>query len=71
MTIARQHLVRRIDQAPGTPPADPLPYQAQPQVTGQAGPFLQLGFLELPVIPHLTVTGMGLMDVDQFAVLAA
>ena len=54
MTIARQHLVWRIDQA-----------------TGQAGPFLQLGFPELPVIPHLTVTGMGLVGVDQFAVLAA
>ncbi len=54
MTIARQHLVRRIDQA-----------------TGQAGPFLQLGFPELPVILRLTITGMGLEHVDQFAVLAA
>jgi adenine deaminase len=29
-------------------------------------PFLQLAFLALPVIPHLKITDMGLVDVDQF-----
>jgi adenine deaminase len=30
-------------------------------------PFLQLAFLALPVIPHLKLTDMGLVDVDRFA----
>lgn len=30
-------------------------------------PFLQLAFLALPVIPHLKLTDMGLVDVDKFA----
>nr|WP_142848193.1 adenine deaminase [Telmatospirillum sp. J64-1] len=32
-------------------------------------PFLQLAFLALPVIPHLKITDMGLVDVDRFCVL--
>ena len=30
-------------------------------------PFLQVGFLPLPVIPHLKITDRGLVDVDRFA----
>ena len=30
-------------------------------------PFLQVAFLPLPVIPHLKITDMGLVDVDKFA----
>lgn len=33
-------------------------------------PFLQLAFIALPVIPHLKLTDKGLMDVDQFRLLA-
>ncbi len=29
-------------------------------------PFLQVAFLPLPVIPHLKITDMGLVDVDRF-----
>ena len=29
--------------------------------------FLQLAFLPLPVIPHLKITDLGLVDVDRFA----
>ncbi|MFC5384576.1 adenine deaminase [Aquamicrobium segne] len=29
-------------------------------------PFLQLAFIALPVIPHLKITDMGLVDVDRF-----
>jgi adenine deaminase len=29
-------------------------------------PFLQVAFLPLPVIPHLKITDMGLVDVDKF-----
>ncbi|MBB6262004.1 adenine deaminase [Paenochrobactrum gallinarii] len=29
-------------------------------------PFLQLAFIALPVIPHLKITDMGLVDVDKF-----
>jgi adenine deaminase len=29
-------------------------------------PFLQVGFLALPVIPHLKMTDRGLFDVDKF-----
>jgi adenine deaminase len=32
-------------------------------------PFLQLAFLALPVIPHLKITDMGLVDVDRFEIL--
>ena len=32
-----------------------------------AEPFLQVAFLPLPVIPHLKITDMGLVDVDRFA----
>jgi adenine deaminase len=36
-----------------------------------AEPFLQLAFLPLPVIPHLKITDMGVVDVDRFELLAA
>jgi adenine deaminase len=29
-------------------------------------PFLQVAFLPLPVIPHLKITDLGLVDVDRF-----
>ncbi len=32
-------------------------------------PFLQLAFLCLPVIPHLKITDMGMVDVDRFVVM--
>jgi adenine deaminase len=32
-------------------------------------PFLQLAFLCLPVIPHLKITDMGLVDVDRFEII--
>lgn len=32
-------------------------------------PFLQLAFLALPVIPHLKITDLGLVDVDRFALI--
>ena len=32
-------------------------------------PFLQVGFLPLPVIPHLKITDRGLVDVDRFALV--
>jgi len=35
-----------------------------------AEPFLQLAFLPLPVIPHLKITDMGLVDVDRFQLVA-
>jgi adenine deaminase len=31
-----------------------------------AEPFLHLAFLPLPVIPHLKITDLGLVDVDRF-----
>jgi adenine deaminase len=34
-------------------------------------PFLQLAFLQLPVIPHLKITDYGLVDVDRFALVDA
>jgi adenine deaminase len=34
-------------------------------------PFLQVAFLPLPVIPHLKITDMGLVDVDRFAFVPA
>lgn len=33
-------------------------------------PFLQLAFLPLPVIPHLKITDFGLVDVDNFRLVA-
>ena len=36
-----------------------------------AEPFLQLAFLALPVIPHLKITDMGLVDVDRSELIAA
>jgi adenine deaminase len=36
-----------------------------------AEPFLQLAFLALPVIPHLKITDMGLVDVDRFELVTA
>jgi adenine deaminase len=36
---------------------------------GLADPFLHLAFLALPVIPHLKITDLGLVDVDRFSVL--
>ena len=35
-----------------------------------AEPFLQLAFLPLPVIPHLKLTDLGLVDVDRFELIA-
>jgi adenine deaminase len=32
-------------------------------------PFLHLAFLPLPVIPHLKITDLGLVDVDRFQLL--
>ncbi|WP_313135439.1 adenine deaminase [Paracoccus jeotgali] len=32
-------------------------------------PFLQLAFLALPVIPHLKITDLGMIDVDRFQVI--
>lgn len=32
-------------------------------------PFLQLAFLALPVIPHLKITDVGMIDVDQFKIM--
>jgi adenine deaminase len=36
-----------------------------------AEPFLQVAFLPLPVIPHLKLTDMGLVDVDNFSFVTA
>lgn len=33
-------------------------------------PFIQLAFLPLPVIPHLKITDVGLVDVDRFELIA-
>ena len=33
-------------------------------------PFLQVSFLPLPVIPHLKITDCGLVDVDEFRIIA-
>ena len=32
-------------------------------------PFLKLAFLALPVIPHLKITDMGMVDVDRFEII--
>jgi adenine deaminase len=34
-------------------------------------PFIQLAFLPLPVIPHLKLTDMGLVDADRFELIPA
>jgi adenine deaminase len=34
-------------------------------------PFLQLSFLALPVIPHMKITDLGIVDVDRFELIAA
>ena len=34
-----------------------------------AEPFLQVAFLPLPVIPHLKITDMGMVDVDRFELI--
>ncbi|MBV1702555.1 MAG: adenine deaminase [Hyphomicrobiales bacterium] len=34
-----------------------------------AEPFLQVAFLPLPVIPHLKITDMGMVDVDKFELI--
>jgi adenine deaminase len=39
--------------------------------SAMAEPFLQLAFLPLPVIPHLKLTDLGLVDVDRFELIAA
>jgi adenine deaminase len=36
-----------------------------------AEPFIQLAFLPLPVIPHLKITDLGLVDVDRFELISA
>jgi adenine deaminase len=50
-------------------------YKLRTAVTGMgcllAEPFLHLAFLPLPVIPHLKITDMGLVDVDRFVLLPA
>ena len=33
-------------------------------------PFLQVAFLPLPVIPHLKITDLGLVDVDRMELVA-
>ena len=33
-------------------------------------PFLQLAFLPLPVIPHLKITDLGMIDVDTMSLLS-
>jgi adenine deaminase len=38
---------------------------------GLPEPFLQLAFLALPVIPHLKITDLGLVDVDRSQLIAA
>jgi adenine deaminase len=53
---ARLRELRRVARAMGCAMADP---------------FLQLAFLPLPVIPHLKLTDLGLVDVDRFELIAA
>ncbi len=36
-----------------------------------AEPFLQVAFLPLPVIPHLKITDLGMVDVDRFQIIDA
>ncbi len=49
----------------------PLRAAAASLGTTLAEPFLQMAFLPLPVIPHLKITDMGLVDVDRFELIAA
>jgi adenine deaminase len=44
----------------------PLRAAAKSLGVALAEPFLQVAFLSLPVIPHLKITDMGLVDVDRF-----
>jgi adenine deaminase len=44
----------------------PLRAAAKSLGVALAEPFLQVAFLPLPVIPHLKITDMGLVDVDRF-----
>jgi adenine deaminase len=45
----------------------PLRAAAKSLGTTLQEPFLQVAFLPLPVIPHLKITDMGMVDVDAFA----
>ena len=49
-----------------------IPLRAAARALGVtlAEPFLQVAFLPLPVIPHLKITDMGLVDVDRFELVA-
>ena len=47
----------------------PLRAAAKSLGTVLAEPFLQVAFLPLPVIPHLKLTDMGLVDVDRFCLI--
>ncbi len=49
----------------------PLRRAAKSLGTTLPEPFLQVAFLPLPVIPHLKITDMGLVDVDRFELIAA
>ena len=44
----------------------PLRAAAKALGVGLEEPFLQVAFLPLPVIPHLKITDMGMVDVDRF-----
>jgi adenine deaminase len=47
----------------------PLRAAAKSLGTTLQEPFLQVAFLPLPVIPHLKITDMGMVDVDRFVLL--
>jgi len=47
----------------------PLRQAAKSLGTVLQEPFLQVAFLPLPVIPHLKITDMGLVDVDKFSLI--
>jgi adenine deaminase len=47
----------------------PLRAAAKSLGTTLQEPFLQVAFLPLPVIPHLKITDMGMVDVDAFALI--
>jgi adenine deaminase len=48
----------------------PLRAAARSLGTSLQEPFLQVAFLPLPVIPHLKISDMGMVDVDQFALVS-
>lgn len=48
----------------------PLRAAAKSLGTKLQEPFLQVAFLPLPVIPHLKITDMGMVDVDRFELLS-